>query len=913
MESKKLNRIVGLAVFTISLATYIKTISPTVVFWDVGEFCAAAFSLQVPHPPGAPLFLLLARLSAMIPLIPDTAVRMHILSAIGSAVTCTLLYFISVRFIVLWRGLPGTTFDRIVVYGSSVVGALSLTFAKTFWFNAVEAEVYGLSMMFVSGIVWLGLRWYERAHEESGDRYLLLVAYIVGLAVGVHLLAILAVFFVMMLMYYRFNELSAQSVLKFGIGSLLAFGVIYPGIVKILPSMLDGEIGGSRSPVYAYIPPLLVIAAILGLYYSVRKRKRILNVALLSFLLIILGYSTYTMVFIRANAHPPMNENDPSTVSRLVSYLNREQYGSAPLINRRWDNDPDKVRAAQKYTSDLDFLLRFQLNHMYWRYHLWNYVGVAGDEKDASWSAKDFYFIPLLLGIVGAFYHWRKDWKMASVVTAFFVLMGIALVLYFNMQEPQPRERDYFYVGSFFVFSLWIGIGVLGIIDLMQENVAVIRKAPYLSYGILGLGFLFVPANMLRVNYKEANRSGNYVAWDYSYNLLQSCEQDAILFTNGDNDTFPLWYLQDVEGIRRDIRVVNLSLANTNWYVRQLKHERPYGALAVPISLSDAQIDEIRMMAFEPRMMELPTTPEAARRYVPERETASLDTSITRSGVLRWYMPNSLQVGNVKAIRAQDILVYDIIHSSNWQRPIYFAMTVSDDGKIGLREYMELRGIAFKFVPQRQTQYFANLDERSMVAHLMTGPKTPSKTPYQGFLWRGLQDSTIYFDEDVRRLSSNYRNAFLALAVYYENLRSDPRRAALFLDRMEQVLPRKIIPMDTRVKFDIGSFYSMAQDSAKHREYSLEIIADLEPLVAKHQKEQISYYSNYIMLFSSYLGLNMVDKASELVITIKQVYAGEAGIDGFIAQLNTQIDSRRIAIGSANTVPDSVGTGRGGK
>jgi hypothetical protein len=884
-----LNRVVGLSVFVVSLAAYIRTISPTVVFWDVGEFCAAAFSLQVPHPPGAPLFLLLARLSSLIPVIPDTAVRMHILSAIGSAVTCAFLYFITVRFVSMWRGIPETTYDKVVVYGSAVIGALSLTFSKTFWFNGVEAEVYGLSMMFISGIVLLSLRWYESAHKESGDRYLLLIAYIVGLSVGVHLLVILAVFFVMVLFYYRFYEFSIPSLFKFGTGALIVFAIIYPGVVKELPSMLDGEIGGKKNELFAYVPGLLLIAAGFGLYYSVRHRKRILNVSLLSFMLIVLGYSTYTMVFIRANAHPPMNENDPSTLTRLVSYLNREQYGSAPLFDRRWDTDPDKRKVAETYKSDLDYFLRFQLNHMYWRYHMWNYVGVAGDEKDAEWTAKDFFFIPLILGFFGAWYHWKKDWKMASATTALFLIMGLVLVVYFNMQNPQPRERDYFYVGSFFVFSMWIGIGVLGIIDLLKEKVAAFGSRPAVSYSILALGFLFVPANMLRVNFREANRSGNYVAWDYSYNLLQSCEPDAVLFTNGDNDTFPLWYLQDVEGVRRDIRVVNLSLVNTNWYIRQLKHERPYGALPVSISIPDAQIDNIQAIAFEPRMMEIPTSPDVVRRFMPESNPAVIDTSITNSGVLRWYMPNTIQVGNIKAIRAQDIMVYDIIRSANWQRPIYFGMTVGDDGKIGLRDYMQLRGIAFRLVPQRQSQYYASIDEKSTFTGLMTDIKEPSKNPSPGYRWRGLQDSSTYFDEDVRRLMSNYRGAFVSLVVHYSSVLNQPKRAMEVLNRMEQVLPHKLLPMDPRLKFDIARFYSSDGDTATFRTYTAELISELEPVVAKRQKERINYYSSYIMLFNSFLSLNMQDKAADIVKLLKEVYAGEQGLDGFIGQLNSQI------------------------
>ena len=689
--------------------------------------------------------------------------------------------------------------------------------------------------------------------------------------------------------------------MKFGLGALVVFGIVYPGVVKELPSMLDGEIGGTRNPAFAYIPVLLLAAAGYGIYYSAKHRKRILNVALLSFVLIVLGYSTYAMVFIRAKAHPPMNENDPSTLTRLVSYLNREQYGSAPLIERRWDNDPEKLRASQQYASDMDFFLRYQLDHMYWRYHMWNYVGAAGDEKDAGWSAKEFFFIPLILGFFGAWYHWKKDWKMASVATAFFLLMGFALVVYFNMQAPQPRERDYFYVGSFFIFSMWIGFALVGLIDILRERLASLSKPQYLSYGILGLGFLLVPANMLRVNYRQANRAGNYVAWDYSYNLLQSCEKDAILFTQGDNDTFPLWYLQDVEGIRRDIRIVNLSLVNTSWYIKALKNEQPYGSLKVPISLQDAQIDQIRPMAFEPRMMELPTTAETARRMLPEGESITLDTSISNSGVLRWYMPNTIEFGGLKGIRTQDIIVYDIVRTSNWQRPIYFAMTVGDDSKIGLRDYMEMRGIAFKFVPRRQTKYYENLDERVMTAHLMTDVETPSKEPAFGFRWRGLQERTTYFDEDVKRLMSNYRNAYLSLAIYYANVRKDQPEAISVLDRMEQLMPRKVLPIDTRLKLDLGSLYAMAQDTAKQREYWLEVVSDLEPIAAQHQKEQIGYYSNYIMLFNSYLGLGMYEKASGLVNVLKEVYAGEQGIDSFIAQLNAQVEAQRRAHAMSDT------------
>jgi hypothetical protein len=584
MEHKRLNRIVAWGVFLASLVTYMATLSPTVAFWDVGEFCAAAFSLQVPHPPGAPLFLLLGRLASMVPLVTDVAARMHIISGFASALTCALLYLLSIRFIAMWRGLPATTYDRIVVYGSAVVGSLSLTFSPTFWSSAVEAEVYGMSMLFVSGILWLAALWYERADETRGDLSLLLIAYIVGLAAGVHFMAILVLFPVMLFYYFKFHEVSILSLLKFGVTALIVFGIVYPGIVRALPSMLGGKFAGIESDFIVFIPFLLVGTALYGVYYSIKKQSRLLNIALLSVLFVVLGFSTYTLVYVRANATPPMNQNDPSTMARFVSYLNREMYGAEPIVDRRWNKEPVHQAAAAKYTSDFDYFWKYQVVHMYLRYLGWNYVGSEGDWKDAGVDWKKLYGIPLFLGLLGAFYHWWKDPKMATVATATFLVLGLALIINRNFQEPEVRERDYFYVGSFFVFSMWIGIGVLGLLDWIKKKYQPTGGSALTGYGLLALAIFFVPVNMLRTNFHGANRNGNYIAWDYSYNVLQTCEQDAILITNGDNDTYPLWYLQDVEGIRRDIRVVSLSLLNMSWYVKQLRNTEPYGARKVPIT-----------------------------------------------------------------------------------------------------------------------------------------------------------------------------------------------------------------------------------------------------------------------------------------------------------------------------------------
>ncbi len=896
MEHKNLNRLIALIVFFVPLAVYIKTLSPTVVFWDVGEFCAAAFSLQVPHPPGAPLFLLLARISSMIPFASDIAVRMHFLSALGSAIACGLLYLVIVDLIVLWKGIPATFFDRVATYGPGVIGAFSLAFSITFWFSAVEAEVYGLSMTFIGLIILLGLRWYERADKDGGDRYILLIAYIAGISVGVHLLSVLALFPVMLLWYFRNNKFEWKSFIKFGIGALIIFFIIYPGVVTVLPSLLDGEAGGTRNEIITFIPIALIIGAACGIYYSVRKKKRLLNVALLSFLFIVLGYSTYTMVYIRANAHPPMNENDPSTLGRLVSYLNREQYGNAPIIDRRWDSDPQKKYYHRNYTNDLDYMWRYQIKHMYLRYLGWNYIGSKGDFRNAGVDWNQYYMIPFLLGLLGAYYQWRKQPYFCFTLIVTFIIMGVVLALYQNQQEPQPRERDYFYVGSFFVFSIWIAYGILALIDIAKQNISAQRTGQIAGYGIIALAFIFVPLKMFSSNFHQANRSGNYVAWDYSYNMLQSCEKDAILITNGDNDTFPLWYLQDVEGIRRDIRIVNLSLANTPWYIRQLKHETPYGSKPVPISVSDAEIDNIRAVLFEPRWMELPVGPDVIRKFSIEGnlDISLLDTSIIRSNVIRFIMPNTIQDGNIKAIRAQDIMVYDIIMTNRWQRPIYYGLTVSDDCKIGLRDYMQLTGLTFRLVPFKSRSYWSNLNETAVHQNIFNEVKQFSKEPKYGFRWRGFQDSTTYYDEDTRRLLTlNYRNIFISYAMYCAQIKNKPQEAAAILDRMEQVLPQRSIPMDYRLKHDMASLYIMAGNRDRSNRLLNEIIRELKDVISRPVTEQLSQYNPYIILFYCYNELDMYKEAEDVLPLIKSAYPKEHNIDQILEQLRYQIQMKQ--------------------
>ncbi len=894
MNHKQFNRIIAFVVFLISLVTYLRTMPPTVVFWDVGEHCAASYGVQVQHPPGSPLLVLVMRVASMVPVVSDIALRMILINILASCVVIMLLYLITVRVMLMWRSLPATPFEALSLYGSAAVGALALTFSTTFWFNSIEVETRNTSLLFTALIIWLVMIWYEKAEDKHSDLYLLLITFLVGLTVGVHIHGLLGFFVAILLVYFRFYKKSLREFLfstdvwKFGVVASLIFWTAYPGIVKWFPSMLDADVFGIKNNLWIAVAVAILLLAIYLVRYSIRKNNRILNIGSLAFLFIVLGYSTYLVTFIRANADTPMNENDPSNLKRLVSYLERDQYGETPLMNRRFSLEPDKIENFKKYTSDLDYLWEYQIKHMYMRYMGWNFIGREADWQDAGVRFSQLFGIPFVVGLLGLFYHWKKDQKIAFVMSIFFLLAGFALAFYFNMQEQQPRERDYFFVYSVFSFCLWIGIGVAAILDYLRERLTV-KNLNVIAFGSFVVILIVVPGNMLRTNYHPMSRTGHYLAWDYSYNLLQSVEKDAVLITAGDNDTFPLWYLQDVEGVRRDVRIVNLSLANTDWYIKQLKHNRPYGAKAVPISIPDDQIEGIQPMMYKTQMVQIPVPRFAMEGWNSSDNNDPKSTAIVDT--MKFVMPATLQYGNVSALRVQDILVYDIVRTSNWQRPIYFAITAGgDDSKIGLKEYVELQGLAYKLVPQRRSSIYAAINEERTRAHLFTDVKVPSKEPAYGCLWRGLTDSTIHFDENQRRMISSYRQPFYALAMYLANVKNKPQEAKVVLDRMEQVVPRRLHPMDYRLKSDLAMFYSMAGDVRGYRQSLTEIVQELAPGLDSAPLEPLSQYNPMVILLQSYEGLGEYDRALDLLQRIERSYGTTAGVKEFVSAKRMEME-----------------------
>ncbi|HLF14629.1 MAG TPA: DUF2723 domain-containing protein [Bacteroidota bacterium] len=903
-----INRLTAAGVFIVTLAVYLRTLSVTVVFWDVGEFLAAAKLLQVPHPPGAPLFLLVGKVVSMVPFYEDFAARIHMISALAGALSSMFLYLVGVKLMIRMRGEVTGVFERFMVYGPAAVGAFAMSFSTSSWDNSIEAEVYGLGLFFVAVIVWLALRWWERSDEPHSERYLMMIAYLIGLSVGVHLLGVLALFSALMLIYFRTHEVTRQTALRFGAVALGIFFVVYPGVVQILPSMLDGDaklplLGNVENGLLPIVPVIMILAAIWYAWKSVERNQRMVHIACLSFLLIVLGYTTYTLVLIRANVpNLPMNENRPVDMAGLTAYLGREQYGDTPLLKgESWDNKLQDWReklfprrhsregmheaTRRDYTSDFDFMWNYQINHMFTRYMLWNFVGQEGSWQDAGVQWKRTFGIPLFLGLFGIFYHFRKDWKLAFTFFVMFLIMGVVLALYQNQQDPQPRERDYFYGGAYYVFALWIGLGVFGIIELIRGYLKSAPAFRLASSGTLAVFTLAAPINLARINWFEHDRSGNYVAWDYSYNMLQSCKKDAILFTNGDNDTFPVWYLQDVEGVRRDVRVVNLSLVNTNWYIHEMKHGEPHGAKKVPISLSDAQIDGIMPMQWKPRQIDLPVPEGVTRGFLAETYAqmpvpVRLDSAVLREGRIRYSLNGVDFRKDLKVLRVQDIMVRDIITTNKWERPIFFAVTCSPDSKIGLDNYLWMTGQAYELKPIRTDLSGLNIDIRTMSANVLAKNTVPATGPQNGFLYRGLNNPGVFYNENQQRMALNYRAGFMQLADHASRTENDREKARAIMAQMDSTLPLDVIPvLDWRYMVYMMRLYESIDDTAKVGLYAGRVEEKCLELLAVNPTDTRAKSEAYQLLLEIYDAQKRYAPALDLLQILLKEYPKDPEIN----------------------------------
>ncbi|HRE41765.1 MAG TPA: DUF2723 domain-containing protein [Ignavibacteria bacterium] len=856
MDFKLVNKIIAWFVFIFASVIYVMTVQPTFSFWDCGEFIACAYTLGVPHPPGAPFFILVGKIFTMLPIASDIGLRMNYLSVFSSSGCVALVYLIIVKLINNWRGIPKSAYDLILVCGSAAVGALAYAFSDSFWFSATESEVYGFGTLLIGVCLFLLMVWWEKADEAGSDKYLLLLAYVIGLSLGIHLIVVQCILIAGLMFYFRRYDYTPKGLLiAFGV-TAVSFFVVYPGIVKKYPAIIQ------MSGILAII---LFVGVIFGIYHSIKTKNSLLNIVCVSLFLIVLGYSTYIGVVLRANVdNLPINENKPDDIEMLLSYLNREQYGQQPLfLPRRYSQEPQHERTRQLYSSDMDFMWRYQINEMFNRYLFWQFIGREGYDQGDGVDFSKFFAIPFILGMFGVFYHFRKDWKLALVFLFGFLVLGVITALYQNQQDPQPRERDYFYVGAFMVFSMWIGLGVAGIIESINEFIKKQSAYRAVASGIVAASFLLVPINMLRVNYEYQNRHDNYFPYDYAYNILQSCEKDAILITNGDNDTFPLWCLQAVYGVRQDVRIVNLSLAQTDWYNLELKNGRPYGSLPVPMTYTDEQLRKLQPVEWDENKVFSIDIPKTA---YPDSMQSNPDLPTKLNFKVPATIRQQYQGRNITAVKVNDLLLIDILRANKWERPIYFSVTVTDENYIGLGDYLELEGMAQKLLPYKPSEIPGMaINEKTMYQNLVESTNTPSKEPKYGFMFRSLDNPDVFYDQNHRRSVETYRTLFLRLANAFASDSSKYSLAKTTLDKMNEVIPTNVIAMDYRLKYELANIYSKIGDQSKFNELTSQIETDALKDIEANPTNVQSFYNPYRVLIDIYETQGQYQKALDIL------------------------------------------------
>ncbi|MGV3502175.1 MAG: DUF2723 domain-containing protein [Adhaeribacter sp.] len=898
-QYSRINNFVGWAVFLIAAIVYGMTLEPTASFWDAGEFIACSYKLLVPHPPGAPFYLLVGRIFSMFAGgdVLKVAPMVNLLSALVSAGTVLFLFW---TITILARKMLGLTPQTIsggqalLVLGSGLVGALAFTFSDSFWFSAVEAEVYGMSSFFTAFVFWAMLKWEAKAQEGSADKWLILIAYMVGLSIGVHLLNLLAIPALAFIFYYRKQGKTSRkgAILTFVLSAIIIVLILW-GIIPGLPSVAGSFevffINSLGLPFGSGIIIFLVlfIAAIyLGFRYSLRRQHRLLNTALLCFVYILIGYSSYLIIPIRSTYDPTIDENDPENIVSFVSYLKREQYGDRPLLfgpqftaevidqeqgepryvkgkdkyevvdhkiepvyspkdmsflPRIYSSQPQHIQEYKKWVDiqegrkpdmgeNLAFMFKYQFNHMYWRYFGWNFVGRESDVQNAAvlwpWESSqglpervseskarnNFYMLPLVLGILGLIYQYKRRERDAFIVGLLFVFTGIAIALYLNQPPIEPRERDYTFAGSFYAFAIWIGLGVVGLSELLRK----VLRAEVPRAALATVLALAVPLVMMAQGWDDHDRSDRYHSVDSAKNLLSSCAPNAILFTNGDNDTFPLWYAQEVEGFRTDVRVAVLSYLNTDWYVDQMKR-RSYKSDPLPISLETANYrqgtNDYLPFVERPQVKEgmdlkqyislvkqnHPALQVAAQNAKPflSFPTKKFYLDVDKAAVIKHKaVPQDRQaqiadqllwdIGK-NAIEKKHLIILDILATNNWERPVYFSTTVSSSDYLNLQQYFQLEGLAYRVVPVKNppTAEEGVVEKPVMYDNMMNK-----------FSWRNLDDPSIFYDDSyISQLPPNTRDKFYRLAAAYLEA-GDKAKAKAVMDRCFTVMPDKSIPYD---------------------------------------------------------------------------------------------------------------------
>ncbi len=921
------NNLAGWLTFALASAVYLLTMEPTASLWDCGEFIATAYKLEVMHPPGAPFFMIMARFFSIFASGPDTAAKMiNAMSALASSFTILFLFWTITHL--ARKLLPDndriTTSNLIAVLGAGFVGAMAYTFSDSFWFSAVEGEVYATSSLFTAITFWAILKWENNADEKYANRWILLIAYLMGLSIGVHLLNLLSAPAIVLVYYFKKYKVTVRGLIyslaiSVLILAFLQYAVIqwFVKFVGYFELMFVNGFGLPYNTGAIFFILLFIAAIIYGIHYTHKHKKAVLNTVILSIAMIMIGYSSYALIIIRSAVNPPMDMNNPETVFDLLPYLGREQYGQRPLVKgqyyntpiiatnetrpnyykadgkykvkdhkieyvfderlttifpRMYSNDPNHVSAYESWVNikgtrvqvqdrngepttiikpsfgnNLAFFFKYQLGHMYFRYFMWNFAGRQNDiqgyggilhgnwisgikfldearlgnldklpDKYKNHPAHNTYFmLPLLLGLIGVFYHYRKNKKDFSVIMILFIMMGIAIVVYLNQKPMEPRERDYSYAASFYAFAIWIGLGVLSIYEFLKKKLPVILSA---GVAIL-LCLVLVPAVMARENWDDHDRSGRYTARDLAYNYLNSCAPNAVLYTNGDNDTFPLWYAQEVEGIRTDVRIINLMLFNTEWYIDQMTR-KAYESEPVPMSLPPKKYKDgtnnivymfdridnyvnlkeiIGFVASDDARTKLTPQPGISLDYIPTKKfLLPVDREkVIRNGTVA-EKDSALIVDRIEwslgksSVLKNELMQLDILATTEWERPMYF-VAAGNEGSLKLESYFQLEGLAFRLVPiytpGRHFMTYGRIDVDTLYDRLMNT-----------FRYGRMEQPDVHLDYyNIRTLSViKLRNNFTRLAnelIAVNKMDS----AALALDRCMELMPHPKVPYDAFV------------------------------------------------------------------------------------------------------------------
>ena len=925
---RRLNNLTGWLLFIISAIVYILTLEPTVSFWDCGEFILSAFKLQVGHPPGAPLFLMVGRIATLFagddP--SKAALMVNILSALCSAFAIMFLFWTITHLVrkVIMNGNDLEPKYISAIIGSGVLGSLAYTFSDTFWFSAVEGELYAVSSLVTALVFWAMLKWEEESQQTYAGRWIILIAYIMGLGLGIHRLNLLIIPVLVFVFYFKKYEVSTKGVIRTLLLSVILLAlmvfIIMPGVPQVagwFELFFVNVIGLPYNSGLLFFLVFLFSLLAFGIYYSLNNKRVIMNYVMTCLTVVMIGYSSYAMIMIRSSAKPPMNQNNPSDIFSLSYYINMKQYGSSPkfygnyysapvvgmkktiagynkidgkykpyyhpeyeyskefetIFPRMYSSDPDH-ESAYKYwgkvtgkkfslgsgsnketvvcptfSENLRYFFRYQVGFMYLRYFMWNFAGRQNDIQGngnsiyGNWISgidlidearlgnldnlpddlktnpgnNKYYFLPLLIGLAGMFWQYRKSNNGFWLVLGFIIMTGVAIIFYLNQYPNQPRERDYAYAGSFYAFCIWIGMGFMFVYEKIQKALGE-NKSAVATFIIL---IAAVPVLMAVQNWDDHDRSGRYTARDIGANYLKSCAPDAVLFTYGDNDSFPVWYNQDVEGVRTDVRVANLSYIQAGWYIDMMR-QKAYNSDPLPFSLGQEKYIEgtreqlpvnnrvdkpvnlkeiVQFAGLDNKSYKIDYSGRGDYvNYIPSNKfLIDVDSSkVFSNGTVKEYYKDKLVSPMAWNYPETDVLkgdlaIMDLLSTNNWERPVYYSTTVPSSQYKGLDKYFVQEGLAYRVVPITMNR--SGKDDFGIIDPILMYDNLMNK-----FTWGNAEDPSVYLDENNRRMFSNFRRLFASLGKELI-ISGDTARAIEVAHRGLEIVPAQKLPNDF---FSIG-------------------------------------------------------------------------------------------------------------